>query len=144
VTVPAGRRLLVSALFLAGAAALAWPVTRYGLDFSAWPTGGSVPPDAAPPVQPGRKVTFLELGSVGCKPCEAMVPVLDAVRQRFPEQAEVIFHDVRRDPEIAAQYRVRLIPTQVFLLPDGREFYRHEGYLPESEAVAVLHRMGLP
>ncbi|MBE0617130.1 MAG: thioredoxin family protein [Proteobacteria bacterium] len=139
----ARRRLLVPLLFLAGAVALTWAVTRYGPDLAAGPTGAALPPEVSQPLLPGQKVTFLELGSVGCKPCEAMKPVMQAVRERFPEQVEVIFHDVKKDPSAAGRYRVRLIPTQVFLLPDSREFFRHEGYFPEGEVLAVLRRMGV-
>ena len=137
------HRFLVPLLFLAGVAALAAAVARYGLDLAAAPSGATLPPGVARPLVAGEKVSFLELGSVGCKPCEAMVPVMEAVRERFPGRVEVIFHDVRRDPAKAGEYRVRLIPTQVFLRPDGSEFFRHEGYLPETDVVAVLERMGV-
>ena len=106
------------------------------------PPAAELPP-AAPALQPGEKVVFLELGSVGCKPCEAMKPVMAAVRERFPERVEVTFHDVRKLPAIAGEYGVRLIPTQVFLMPDGTEFFRHEGYFAEDDVMAVLERMGV-
>ncbi len=136
-------RLLVPTLFLVGAVALTWAVARYGLDPDTVTSGAELPSAVSGPLQAGRKVTFLELGSVGCKPCEAMVPVMDAVREKYRGQVEVTFHDVRRNPSVAGEYRVRLIPTQVFLLPDGTEFFRHEGYLSERDAVAVLQRMGV-
>ncbi|MBI5445063.1 MAG: thioredoxin family protein [Deltaproteobacteria bacterium] len=100
-------------------------------------------PPQAPPLAAGERVTFLELGSVGCKPCEAMVPVMDAVRRKFGGQVEVTFHNVRKDPALAGRYRVSLIPTQVFLDARGREVFRHEGYFPEGGVVAVLQRMGV-
>jgi len=137
------RRYLVPVLFLVGAIVLTAAVARYGLELAAEPSGAALPPERSQPLQPGQKVTFLELGGVGCKPCEAMVPVMEAVRERFPGRVEVTFHDVRRDPAKAGEYRVRLIPTQVFLRPDGSEFFRHEGYLPETDVVAVLERMGV-
>ena len=99
-------------------------------------------PAPLPPLSPGETVAFLELGSEGCKPCEAMKPVMQAVRETFPEQVEVTFYDVRKVPARAGEYSVRLIPTQVFLLPDGTEFFRHEGYFSEPEVMAVLARMG--
>ncbi|MHB8763007.1 MAG: thioredoxin family protein [Deferrisomatales bacterium] len=137
------RQLRAPALILVGLVALGWAVARYGADLTASPSGAALPPAADHPLQAGQRVTFVELGSLGCKPCEAMKPVLEAVRQRFPEQVEVIFHDVKRDPSAAGRYRVRLIPTQVFLLPDGSEFFRHEGYFAEGEVMAVLARMGV-
>lgn len=105
------------------------------------PDFASLPPQA-PPLRAGERVTFLELGSVGCKPCEAMVPVMEAVRRKFGAQVEVTFHNVRKNPAFAARYRVSLIPTQVFLDAQGREAFRHEGYYPENGVVAVLLRLG--
>lgn len=140
------RRLLLPALVLVGLLAGGWWTLAgrgLDLDLAATPSGAPRPPEAAHSLQPGQKVTFLELGSEGCKPCEAMKPVMEAVRQRFPEQVTVLFHDVKKEPALAGRYRIRLIPTQVFLLPDGTEFFRHEGYFPEGEVVAVLERMGV-
>ena len=88
-------------------------------------------------------MAFLELGGEGCRPCEAMKPVMQAVREKFPDQVEVTFYDVRKVPARAGEYSVRLIPTQVFLLPNGTEFFRHEGYFSEPEVMAVLARMGV-
>ena len=106
------------------------------------PPAAELPP-AARVLQPGEKVAFLELGSVGCKPCEAMKPVMRAVEDRYPDRVEVVFHDVKKDPATAGKYKVRLIPTQVFLRDDGSEFFRHEGFFGEADVVAVLERMGV-
>jgi thiol-disulfide isomerase/thioredoxin len=137
------KRLVIPVLLLAGIVALFWMAARIGSGSAGGPAGGSSPAPAVRPLEPSRKVTFLELGSVGCKPCEEMKPVMEAVRQRFPDEVEVIFHDVRRDPSIAARYRISLIPTQIFLLPDGAEFFRHEGFFSEGEVTAVLLKMGV-
>jgi thioredoxin 1 len=138
------RSFAVPALFLAGLSAAGWVAARYGPELAAETSGAAPLPDAvAAPLQPGQTVRFIELGSEGCKPCEAMKPVMQAVRDRHPEQVQVIFHDVRKDPSHAGRYRIRLIPTQVFLLPDGTEFFPHEGYLPESQVMEVLRRMGV-
>ena len=140
------RKGIVPILFLAGIAAAYWGVMEYGLPRSSkqsYSSESPLPDPAEAALAGGQKVVFLELGSVGCRPCEAMKPVLAAVRKRYPNQADVIFHDVKKNPAMAAEYRIRLIPTQVFLLPDGSEFFRHEGYFPEREVVAVLKRMGV-
>jgi thioredoxin 1 len=72
-----------------------------------------------------------------------MKPVMEAVRRSYPDQVEVVFHDVKKDPNVARQYGVRLIPTQVFLGPDGSEFFRHQGFYPEEDVLAILQRMGV-
>ena len=90
-----------------------------------------------------EKAAFLELGSEGCKPCEAMKPVMQAVRERYGDRIEVVFYDVRKNRSIGREWRIRLIPTQIFLKPDGTEFFRHEGFFPLEEVEKVLAGMGI-
>ncbi|MHB8764446.1 MAG: thioredoxin family protein [Deferrisomatales bacterium] len=104
--------------------------------------GGQVP--ARTTAVPGpEKAAFLELGSEGCVPCEAMKPVMQAVRDRFGDRIEVVFYDVRKNRSIGREWGIRLIPTQIFLKPDGSEFFRHEGFFPLEEVEKVLAGMGI-
>ncbi len=89
------------------------------------------------------KVTFVELGSVNCIPCRMMQPVMKAIEEDFGDQIEVVFHDVRKDRAPAEKYRIRVIPTQVFLDESGKEFFRHEGFFPREEIEKLLFDKGL-
>jgi len=89
------------------------------------------------------KVTFIELGSVNCIPCKMMQPIMKAVEEDYGDQIEIVFYDVRQDPAPAQQYRIRLIPTQVFLDESGNEFYRHEGILPKENIDSLLVKRDL-
>ena len=79
------------------------------------------------------KVTFVELGSVNCVPCKQMQPVMKAIEEKYGNQINVIFYDVwtQEDKPYAQKYGIKLIPTQVFLDENGKEFHRHEGFYPE-------------
>ena len=91
------------------------------------------------------KVTFVELGSVNCIPCKQMQPVLKAVEEKYGDQIEVIFYDVWEPDQkkYAEQYLISLIPTQVFLDENGKEFHRHQGFYPEAEIDKILQSKGL-
>ncbi|MFZ5517446.1 MAG: thioredoxin family protein [Candidatus Zhuqueibacterota bacterium] len=89
------------------------------------------------------KVTFVELGSVNCVPCKMMQPVMKAIEEEFGDQIEIVFHDVWKDRAPAEKYRIRIIPTQVFLDESGKEFLRHEGYFPKEEIEKLLTDKGL-
>ena len=90
-------------------------------------------------------ITFVELGSVNCIPCKKMQPVMKAVEEKYGQQIKVIFYDVWKDDQkkYAEEYGIRLIPTQVFLDASGKEIFRHEGFLPESEIDLLLQKHGL-
>ncbi len=91
------------------------------------------------------KITFIELGSVRCIPCRAMQPVMRAIEERYGDQIDIIFYDVWTPDQrhYAQEYRIRLIPTQVFLDSTGTELMRHEGFFPEQEIVQFLEAKGL-
>jgi thioredoxin 1 len=91
------------------------------------------------------KVTFIELGSVRCIPCQQMQPVMKSVEQKYPTQVKVVFHDVwtPAGAPYAKQYGIEAIPTQVFLDENGKEYFRHVGFFPEEELVKVLQQKGV-
>jgi thioredoxin 1 len=89
------------------------------------------------------KVLMLELGSVGCKPCEKMKPVMEKLKTAYAGKIEVIFIDIRKDRDSAERFDVFGIPTQVFLDKDGKEFHRHYGFYAYEEIAPVLKKAGL-
>ncbi len=90
-------------------------------------------------------ITFVELGSVKCIPCRQMQPVMKAIEERYARQVKVVFYDVWQQDQqhYAQEYKIRLIPTQVFLDQDGRELMRHEGFFPERAIDEFLQSKGL-
>jgi thioredoxin 1 len=90
-------------------------------------------------------VTFVELGSVKCIPCRRMQPVMKAIEEKYGSQVSVVFYDVWKSEqrEYGQKFGIRLIPTQVFLDKDGKEFFRHEGFFPEEEIDELLQKRGL-
>ncbi len=90
-------------------------------------------------------VTFIELGSVNCIPCRQMQPIMKEIEEKYPEQVKVVFHDVwtKEGQPYARQYNIRVIPTQVFLDAEGREFFRHEGFFPLAEIEKLLQSKGV-
>ena len=91
------------------------------------------------------KVTFIELGSVRCIPCKKMQPIMEEIKKEYEGQVKVIFYDVWT-PEgrpYAAKYKIKLIPTQVFLDKDGNEYFRHVGFFPKEELVKILKQKGV-
>ncbi|PKN51586.1 MAG: thioredoxin [Deltaproteobacteria bacterium HGW-Deltaproteobacteria-13] len=90
-------------------------------------------------------VTFVEIGAAKCIPCKAMQPIMKAVAEEYKGQINVVFHDVWTPQGKAdgMKYNIRMIPTQVFLDKNGKEYFRHEGYFPKDDLVKVLKMQGV-
>jgi len=91
------------------------------------------------------KVIFVELGSMRCIPCKKMQPIMEEIKKEYKEQVKVVFHDVwtTEGRPYAYTYRIRVIPTQVFLDKNGKEYFRHEGFFPKEELVNILRMKGV-
>ena len=91
---------------------------------------------------PKPQVTFVELGSVNCIPCKMMQPVMKDIETIYGNKVEVVFYDVWKQEHkaMASKYKIKAIPTQVFLDKDGKEFFRHEGFYPKDEMVKMLDK----
>ena len=91
------------------------------------------------------QITFIELGSVNCIPCKAMVPVMKQVKEKFGDRVSVVFYDVwtPKGEPFGAKYGIRAIPTQIFLDQNGKEFFRHEGFFPYESIVKVFAQKGV-
>jgi thioredoxin 1 len=95
--------------------------------------------------EPNFKVSFIELGSVRCIPCQKMQPVMKSIEEKYGNQVKVIFYDVWTEDgkPWAKTYNITSIPTQVFLDSEGKEFFRHVGFFPEEEIVKILKTKGV-
>ena len=91
------------------------------------------------------KVTFVELGSVKCIPCKMMQPVMADIEKEYGTQVKVIFYDVwtKEGQPYSEKYKILVIPTQVFLDKDGKEFFRHQGFFPKEDIIKVLEKGGV-
>ncbi len=91
-----------------------------------------------------QTVTFIELGSVKCIPCKKMQPIMKEIEEEY-DDVKVIFYDVwtKEGKPYAQQYGIKLIPTQVFLDKDGKEYFRNEGFFPKDKLIKVLEKGGV-
>jgi thioredoxin 1 len=88
-------------------------------------------------------VTMVDLGAKKCIPCKMMAPILVKMEKDYAGRAAVVFFDVWEDPKPAHRFGIRGIPTQIFFDKEGKEVYRHEGFLSEKEIVRRFKDMGV-
>lgn len=87
------------------------------------------------------KVTFIEIGSVNCVPCKMMQPIMKEIEKEY-QDVKVVFYDVWKSDgkKKAKPYKIKLIPTQIFLDKSGNEYFRHEGFFPKKELKNILEK----
>lgn len=86
---------------------------------------------------------LVDFGSTSCLPCKMMVPVLDELSTEYKGKLSVEFVNIYEDKESARQYKIRAIPTQVFIDASGKEFFRHMGYYPKANIIARFKEHGI-
>jgi len=87
---------------------------------------------------------LVDLGSKECIPCKMMAPILEELKAEYAGRLQVDVIDVwlPGNRETAKQYGIRLIPTQIFFAPDGKELWRHEGFLSKEDILAKWKELG--
>ena len=88
-------------------------------------------------------VTMLDLGAKKCIPCKMMAPILVKMEAAYKGKAAIVFIDVSKHRDQGRRFGIRVIPTQIFFDKDGKEVYRHFGFMSEQAIVAQLKNMGV-
>lgn len=91
-----------------------------------------------------RVPILLEFGRGWCKPCKYMKPILDDMARAYSGKAIITTVDMDVNADLVRNFRIRMMPTQVFLTPDGKEFWRNEGTLEREHIMQVFSKMGVP
>jgi thioredoxin 1 len=95
------------------------------------------------PVAEQKLPRMIDLGRGTCIPCKAMAPILKELKEEYKGRADIEFIDVGEKPDQAQKYQIRLIPTQVFFDAEGKEVWRHEGFLSKEDIAKKLAEMGV-
>ena len=106
--------------------------------------GQSSNPKPAVQAEPVKKLPMLvDLGKGTCIPCKKMKPILDELKKEYEGKAIVDVIDLRYDRGAAIRYGIRLIPTQIFYDAEGKEVYRHEGFMDKQSIKNKFTEMGV-
>jgi thioredoxin 1 len=86
---------------------------------------------------------LVDLGASKCIPCKKMAPILEELREEYRGRMDVVFIDVWKNPKEGQTYGIQSIPTQIFYDADGKELFRHEGFIPKEDILAKWRELGV-
>ncbi|MBM4153398.1 MAG: thioredoxin family protein [Kiritimatiellaceae bacterium] len=92
---------------------------------------------------PAIKPRLLDIGASHCLPCKMMKPILADLHSQFSNQFETIHIDSSQQMETAQAYQIRVIPTQIFYNAEGKELFRHEGFMSKDDILAKWKELGI-
>jgi thioredoxin 1 len=96
---------------------------------------GSAPPQGKP--------ALYEFGAGYCYSCKEMEKVMAELKTSHSDQVEFRMVYVDKERPLFEQYKIMLIPTQIFLDASGKEVDRHIGPLTKEEVLQKLKELKL-
>jgi len=85
----------------------------------------------------GKTPMLVEFGSTGCASCVEMGKLLYRAKQEYPKSA-IYFVEVYQDQQATRDYRIQMIPTQIYIDGKGAEADRPMGAVNDEQLIAKL------
>ncbi|MFC1738824.1 thioredoxin family protein [Planctomycetota bacterium] len=86
---------------------------------------------------------LIDLGADKCIPCKLMAPILEELKTEYAGVFEVKFIDVWKNPNAGKPYKIKMIPTQIFFDPAGKELFRHIGFFSKADILSKWKEFGV-
>jgi len=85
----------------------------------------------------GKTPMLVEFGSTSCASCVEMGKLLYRAKQEYPQSA-IYFVEVRNEQQAIRDYKIQMIPTQIYLDTKGAESDRHIGAVNYEQLITKL------
>lgn len=85
------------------------------------------------------KPVLVDFFATWCGPCKTMSPILEDLKSRVGDSATIIKVDVDRNPQAAAAYQVRSVPTLI-LFVNGKILWRQSGVASSKDLEELIRK----
>jgi thioredoxin 1 len=95
--------------------------------------------DFASAVEQKQGLTVVDFWATWCGPCRMIAPILEQLVDEYAGKAHIAKLDVDANPQAAARYGVRSIPTLLFF-KDGKLVDQVIGAVPKAQIEAKMQQ----
>lgn len=86
------------------------------------------------------KPTVIDFWAEWCGPCRTIAPIVEELAEEYVDRVNIGKCDVDSADDVVATYRVRNIPTLVFI-KDGNVIGKHVGAISRNDLVAKIEEL---
>lgn len=84
-----------------------------------------------------EKPVLVDFYADWCTPCKMQAPILDELKLRINDMADIIKIDVDKNQQIAAQLQIKGIPT-IMIFKNGKVRWRQSGVFSANELERLI------
>jgi thioredoxin 1 len=88
-----------------------------------------------------NRPALYEFGAGHCISCKEMAKIIEELKTTIGDKVEFRMLYADNEKPLFQQYKIMLIPTQVFLNAEGKEVDRHVGALTKEQVLAKLKEL---